>query len=61
MQRDKTSYFHQTACKIRYDNLSIRLGTRSLAPESKLFQSHSYAEIPGQANREEPLSHFKLK
>ena len=32
-----------------------------LAPESKLFQSHSYAEIPGQANQEEPLSQFKLK
>ena len=34
---------------------------KSLASESKLFQSHSKGEIPGLARRKERLSNSKLK
>ena len=34
---------------------------KSLASESKLFQSHSKGEIPGLARQKERLSHSTLK
>ena len=34
---------------------------KSLASESKLFQSHSKGEIPGLARRKERLSNSKVK
>ena len=53
----------RTRCKGRKILILVKLLAKwkGWAPESKLFQSHSYAEIPGWANREEPLSQFKLK
>ena len=55
--------FGQPACKIRYYNLSITQVRyiKSLASESKPFQSRSTVEIPGPARREEQLSRSKLK
>ena len=54
---EKNAHFGQTACKIHYYNLCIRLVHEKFA---KPFQSHSTVEIPRQARRGERLSHSKL-